>query len=208
MKFGTDISNSRTNIKIKEFAQIGQPAKFKLKIHLSFCPQQYFNRNPKEFLRRVVTMDETWIHLYSPKSRKGSKQQIKSSESAPKRPKTQQSSGKVMLSVFWNALGLIFIDYLEKGRTITGVYYDALLNRLVDEIRNKRPHLKRKTSYFMVTMHQLTGRTSYRQKKHELGFESLPASTVFSRAGPQRLLSVPKPQEMAVWQEFLVKRRS
>ena len=39
MKFGTDVSNSRTNIKINDFARIGQPAKFKLKIHLTFCPQ-------------------------------------------------------------------------------------------------------------------------------------------------------------------------
>ena len=37
-----------------------------------------------------------------------------------------------MASVFWNAHGVIFIDYLEKGRTITGTYYAALLDRLVD----------------------------------------------------------------------------
>ena len=41
------------------------------------------------------------------------------SESAPKRPKTQQSAGKVMASVFWDAQGVIFIYYLEKGKTIT-----------------------------------------------------------------------------------------
>ena len=33
----------------------------------------YFNRNPKEFLRRFVTMNETWIHHYTPESREGSK---------------------------------------------------------------------------------------------------------------------------------------
>ena len=37
----------------------------------------------------------------------------------PKRPKTQQSVGKVMASVFWDAHGVIFIDYLDKGRKIT-----------------------------------------------------------------------------------------
>ena len=34
----------------------------------------YFNRNPKEFSRRFVTMDETWIHHYTLESREGSKQ--------------------------------------------------------------------------------------------------------------------------------------
>ena len=29
----------------------------------------YFNRNPKVFLRRFVTMDKTWIHHYSLESR-------------------------------------------------------------------------------------------------------------------------------------------
>ena len=42
-----------------------------------------------------------------------------------------------MASVFLDALGVIFIDYFEKRRTITGAYYAALLDRLVDEIREK-----------------------------------------------------------------------
>ena len=67
------------------------------------------------------------IYHYTPKSREGSKQWIKPGESAPKRSKTQQSSGKVMASVFWDAHGVISIDYLEKGRTIIGAYYAALL---------------------------------------------------------------------------------
>ena len=33
-------------------------------------------------------------------------------------PKTQQWDGKVMASVFWAAHGILFIDYLEKGKTI------------------------------------------------------------------------------------------
>ena len=55
----------------------------------------YFNRNPKEFMRLFVSMDETWIHHYTQESREGSKQWVKPRESAPKRPKTQQSSGKL-----------------------------------------------------------------------------------------------------------------
>ena len=108
----------------------------------------YFNRNPNEFLRRFVTMDETWIHQYTPESREGSKQWIKAGKSTLKRPKTQQWPGKAMARVFWDAYGVIFIDYLEKGKTITGAYYTALLDRLVNEIRKKRPHLKKKKIHF------------------------------------------------------------
>ena len=53
-----------------------------------------------------------------------------------------------MASVFWDAHRVIFIDYLEKGRTITGAYYAGLLDRLVDDIGKKRPHLKKKKIRF------------------------------------------------------------
>ena len=109
----------------------------------------YFNRNPKEFFRRFVTMDETWIHRYTPESRVGSKQWTIPCESALKRPKTQQSAVKVIsASVFWDAHGVIFIDYLEKGKTITEAYHPASLDKLVDIIRKRRSHVKKKKIHF------------------------------------------------------------
>ena len=88
----------------------------------------YINRNPKEFVLQFVTMDETWIHHYTPKSREGSKQWVEPGESAPKRPKAQQSTGQVMASDFWDAHGVIFIDYFEEGTAITEAYYAPLLD--------------------------------------------------------------------------------
>ena len=127
-------------------------------------PLAYFNRNPKEFSRRFVTMDEIWIHQYTLESCEGSQQWVENGESAPKHPKTQQSAGKVMASVFWDIRGVIFIDYLEEGRTITGAYYAALLDQLVDEISKKRLYLKKKKSFFMMTIHHLTHRKLHIQK--------------------------------------------
>ncbi|GFY15331.1 mariner transposase [Trichonephila clavipes] len=40
-------------------------------------------------------------------------------ESRPKRPKSQMSSDKAMVYVFWNAHGILF-DYFEKGKTLKG----------------------------------------------------------------------------------------
>lgn len=73
---------------------------------------------------------------------------LETGESRNKREKTQTSAGKVMASISWDAKGIIFIDYLEKGKTITGKYYASLLDRLNDEIKKKRPHLpKEKIPY-------------------------------------------------------------
>ena len=41
---------------------------------------------------------------------------------ATKRPKTQQSAGKAMATVFWDVHGIIHIDNLEKGKSITIQY--------------------------------------------------------------------------------------
>lgn len=92
------------------------------RVDVSEANLAYLNRDPKEFLRRFITMDETWIHHYTPESNRQSAEWLTPGESRPKRPKTQQLAGKVMASVFWDAHGIIFIDYLEKGKTITGEY--------------------------------------------------------------------------------------
>lgn len=46
----------------------------------------------------------------------------------PKKAKTALSAGKVMATVFGYAKGIIRIEYLEKGKTITGTYYSELLD--------------------------------------------------------------------------------
>ena len=62
-------------------------------------------------------------------------------ENRPKRPKTQQSAGKVMASVFWDMHGILLIDFLLKGQTINSDYYITLLDRLKDAIKKKKPHM-------------------------------------------------------------------
>ena len=33
-----------------------------------------FQRNPKDFLRKFITVDKTWVHHYTPESKQQSKQ--------------------------------------------------------------------------------------------------------------------------------------
>ena len=46
----------------------------------------------------------------------------------PKKFKTQPSAGKMMATVFWDAHGVIMLDFLAKKSTITGAYYTNLLD--------------------------------------------------------------------------------
>jgi hypothetical protein len=42
-----------------------------------------------------------------------------------------------MVTAFWDSYGILLIDYLEKGKSITGVYYASLLDKLKAELRQR-----------------------------------------------------------------------
>jgi hypothetical protein len=76
--------------------------------------------------------------------------------SAPKKKRSVPSAGKVMASVFSDDKGILFIDYLEKSKTIIGEYYCNFLTRLDKKLVRKNPVCKRKKPSFIRTMHPPT----------------------------------------------------
>jgi hypothetical protein len=61
-----------------------------------------FGRDPVGFLNGLVTVDETWIHIYGPETKVQSKEWRHSVSPHPKKFKTKRSSSKVLASVFWD----------------------------------------------------------------------------------------------------------
>jgi len=86
-------------------------------------------------------VDKTWIHHYT----RNKTVQIMGG-SAPKKAKTVPA-GKMAI-VFWDSYGVMLVGYLEKGKTINGEYYAALLEQLNDTIKAKCPHLAKKKMLF------------------------------------------------------------
>lgn len=119
-------------------------------------------------------MDETWIHHFTPESKRSPSEWTATGEPRPKRPKAQQSAGKVMASVFWDVHGVIFIDNLEKGNTINSEYYIALLERLKAEIAKKPPHMAKKIFLFHQDNAPCHKSIKTMAKLHELNFKFLP----------------------------------
>lgn len=107
-----------------------------------------FTKNKNDFLRRFITMDETWVYHYDPELRQQTAEWTEPSCSAPKQPKWSKSSKKIMASIFWDAKGILLVDYLQTGKTITGEYYCNLLDQLDEKIREKRPGLQKKKVIF------------------------------------------------------------
>ena len=95
-------------------------------------------------------------------------QQVKTVQSEPK---TQTSTGKVLAPMCWDAQGLLFIDYLEKRRTVNSEYYIALLVRLKEEIAKKRLQMKKKKVLFHQDNAPCHKSIATKAKLHELHFE-------------------------------------
>ena len=94
-------------------------------------------RSKDDFIFRLVIVDETWVHYYEPENKTQSRQWVGPGSPRPKKFKTQPSAGKVMATVFWDAKGIIMLDFLPKRSIITGVYYANLLDQLRTAIREK-----------------------------------------------------------------------
>ena len=87
-----------------------------------------FRSKEDDFLSRLVTVDETWFHYYEPENKAQIRQSVGPGSPGPKKFKTQPSAGKMMATVFWDAQGVIMLDFLAKKSIITGAYYATLLD--------------------------------------------------------------------------------
>ena len=62
-------------------------------------------------------------------------------ESAPKKAKSAHFARKVMATDFWDAIGVLLVDYLPSGVTINEERYWETLNKLRSAIKRKWPCL-------------------------------------------------------------------
>ena len=95
-----------------------------------------------KFFGRLITGDETWIHHYEPKSKRRSMQWRHPTSPKPKKFKAQKSAGEIMATVFWDAQGLILVDFMRRGETINSEAYIETLQKLKARIRRVRPNLE------------------------------------------------------------------
>ena len=97
-----------------------------------------FRSKEDDFLSRLVTVDKTWVHYYEPENKAQSRQSVGPGSPRPNKFRTHPSAVKVMATVFWDAQGVIMLDFLAKKSTITAACYTNLLDQLRTVIREKR----------------------------------------------------------------------
>ena len=89
---------------------------------------------PANYFQRFVTMDETWVHHFTPEAKQQSKQW-----KHPGSPRQRRQRLFHQLERLWPWFsGMLMVDYLQKGQTINGTYYASLLRQLRENIKLKR----------------------------------------------------------------------
>ena len=125
------------------------------------------------FLSRIVTTDETWVYHYEPESKRQSMEWKHTASPVKKKFKSQRTTRKVMLTVFWDRQGPITLDFKSQGNNVNSQNYCELLAVVKQDIKNKRRGLLSRG----VVFHQDNARphTAARTmaKIEELGWEVL-----------------------------------
>lgn len=96
-----------------------------------------------KFIHNLIATDETPLSLHVPLSRRESREWRKPEEGKKWMVRSGSTHRReLMLTVFWNSAGVILLDFLEKGRTITGQYYADLISNVRSLSRKPRglPH--------------------------------------------------------------------
>ncbi len=100
-------------------------------------------RRDRNFLSKVITCDETWVHYFNPKSQYESKVWRTSASPKTKRVCQQKLDNKVMLCVFFDTRGVIYQHVLPPKAKINAVYNVQVLKSLQNHVNEKRPEIDR-----------------------------------------------------------------
>ena len=97
-----------------------------------------FDEDGEDFLRQIVTGDESWVHHYDPESKQQSKEYRHKTSPSPKKFKVYSSARKVLLTIFWDSEGVVHTEFLEQGNTVNSTKYVNTLEKLKARLRRVR----------------------------------------------------------------------
>ncbi len=95
-------------------------------------------REQPAILKRIITMDETWIYTYDPQSRAQSSQWLAPEDPRLEIARRSRAAGKVLLISFFDWRGMVHHEYL-RNRTVNTTRFLAILARLQTSLNIRRP---------------------------------------------------------------------
>jgi hypothetical protein len=98
---------------------------------MSICSDLIDNSDKDEmFLNRIITGDETWCFLYDPQLKRQPATWKSPLSSRNQKPRWDRSKGKVMLELFFGSSGIVHMEFIPEGSTVSKHCYKEILRRL------------------------------------------------------------------------------
>lgn len=99
-----------------------------------------FERDFDALKARLVTSDETWVLFATPDNANTSREWCPAAGPAPTRERLAPRGEKVMLTVWWDANGIIMLDFWKKSDQISldGNYYRLQVREMRKELPRER----------------------------------------------------------------------
>ncbi|GBN56033.1 Histone-lysine N-methyltransferase SETMAR [Araneus ventricosus] len=98
-----------------------------------------YHTGGEDFLNRIVTGDETWVaHVNAETKQQSMAWGHTDSPTRLRKARQTLSARKLMVTVFWDAQGILLIEFMTRGTTINSEVYCRTLKKLKRAIQNKR----------------------------------------------------------------------
>ena len=89
----------------------------------------------ENFLKTIVTGDETWAYVYDVETKAWSSQWVGQGSPRPKKARMSRSNMKVMLVVFFDWQGVIHYEFVPRGQTVNKELCVSVLKCLREAVR-------------------------------------------------------------------------
>ncbi|GFR78627.1 histone-lysine N-methyltransferase SETMAR [Elysia marginata] len=155
---------------------------------------KHYEEEGEEFIQRIVTGDEPWVHHYDPENKRQSMEYRHKSSPSPKKFKVVAFARKVMLTVFWDSEseGIVHIEFLKKGCTVNSERYISTLRKLSVRLKRVRPTKHAILQHDNARLH--TSR-QIEEALHKMNFVVLPQSSCSPDLAPSEFYLFPKLKE-------------
>jgi hypothetical protein len=102
------------------------------------------------FFNKIITGDETWCFAYDPETKRQSSKWVDEISSRPKKLKSQRSSIKTMLIIFFDSQGVVHKEFVPEGKIVNAEFYKEVMDRLLMHIQRARPTAFWSRNFFPV----------------------------------------------------------
>jgi len=149
----------------------------------------FANANGNEnFLKNIITGDETWVYGYNVETKKHSSQWMEKGSPRLKKARISRSKFKVMLVVVFDWKGIVHHEFVPRGQMVNKQLYQEVLARLRGAVRRKKPELRENQTWMLhhdnapahALLLMLSGKTSDIRCAPSTLFSGLSSSRLFS----------------------------